>query len=405
MDTLPSKTPPGDTPPSKTPSSKTPPSDTLPSDTLPRHIYAVILAGGSGTRFWPRSRQTQPKQLCRIGSADQTMLETTLARLDGFIPPERRIIITHKSQLEKTRALVDQHCGHFIAEPEARNTANALALGALQIKALYRQHSKLTAEPASVEQPVMVSLHADHLIEREQAFRDALREGIKLATAGYLTLLGVRPRYPETGYGYIENGDALGNSNHAYTVRSFREKPGSDLADQYVKSGNFLWNTGLFVWQCQTVLEELRQRLPPTVSALESLFDDQDGFLVVDQQHFAAIYKELPKVSIDHAVLEVSRNVAVVACDLGWQDVGSWDALRRSFPTDDNGNYQAGDTLLIDCHNATVDSAGPFIGVVGLRNLIVVADQDAVLVCPEDRAQEVKILVDQLKAAKRHELL
>lgn len=362
-------------------------------------VYAVILAGGSGTRFWPKSRLATPKQLCNIGGGDKTMLERTLARLDGFIPPERRIIITHQAQLELTRSIVGNSCKTVLGEPEARNTANALALATLQVNAMHG---------SSGQPPIMVSLHADHVIRHEERFLQVLTDAIAVARHGFLTLVGIVPQYAETGYGYIERGLPLTGKDMpdgAQIVASFREKPGKSDAETYVASGRFLWNAGYFVWRTDVILEELRERLPQSIAALEAVpHSSPHGYAQTPIAALAAAYATLPKIAIDHAVMEVSRRVAVIPADIGWQDVGSWDAISRSFPVDHAGNWQAGDTLLIDTHHTTVDSDGPFVATIGVHDLVVVASRGAILVCAKDRAQDVKQIVEWLGARGRHDL-
>lgn len=362
------------------------------------HIYVVILAGGSGTRFWPKSRHLTPKQLCAIGTADETMLQTTLKRLDGFVPVERRMIVTHRDQISGTRASVQDACPIILAEPEAKNTANALALAALEIKARHR----------GPKSPVMISLHADHVITKPDVFRECIQQGVAVAEKGFLTLMGIVPNYPETGYGYIEVGQPLSpGENVGFRVKSFREKPELKLAQQYLNTGNFLWNSGMFIWKVDTILNELKERLPVAVDKLSTLLNQSGGqsFFDVRPDDLAKTYGELPKIAIDNAVLEVSKNVAVIKADIGWQDVGSWNALNQCFSTDALGNYRQGDVMLIDTKNSTIDSDGPFVACIGLENMVVVAAKGAVLVCPQSRAQDVKMIVEQLKEQKRHTLI
>lgn len=359
-------------------------------------IYAVILAGGSGTRFWPKSRHLQPKQLCRIGTSDRTMIEITLDRLQGFIPPERRIIVTHKDQIAKTREIAGSRCGHFLAEPEARNTANALALAALHIRSIHKGSCP----------PVMISLHADHIIENVDAFLQSLDKSVALAQKGFLTLVGIVPEYPETGYGYIERGDAFNDTADGYRVASFREKPELTVATEYVKSGRFYWNAGMFVWSIDTIINELNAVLKQTVDKLAALLHGtKDGFNDVAVDQLSAVYASLPKISIDHAVLEVSKNVAVVAADIGWQDVGSWDALSRTFPPDKDGNLLIGHGCMIDSTNTTIDSDGPFVAALGVKDHVIVHSNGAILVCPKEKAQDVKLIVDWLKERGRKDLI
>jgi mannose-1-phosphate guanylyltransferase len=358
----------------------------------PKNIFAVILAGGSGTRFWPKSRQKWPKQLCALGGSQETMLEITLSRLDGFIPPERRLIVTHKDQAEATRQLVGRRCPVVIAEPEARNTANALALAAIEIN-----HMGGGADA------IMVSLHADHVIEKVDVFRSSLETAIEVARSGDLCLIGIVPKYPETGYGYIERGDARAERG-AFRVASFREKPERRLAEEFVASKKFYWNAGLFVFPVTTLLSELAAKLPATVSGLRDLASSAPSLTKVSQEQFAKVYASLPKISIDHAVLEVSKRVSVVEADIGWQDVGSWDALAQCFKTDESGNFVQGEALLIDSTGCTIDTDGPLTAVLGLKDMVVVHAKGAILVCPKARAQDVKLIVDQLKTRGREDL-
>ncbi len=359
--------------------------------------YVAVLAGGSGTRFWPKSRHLRPKQLTRLGGEPLTMIELTLARLDGFVPPERRLIVTHQDQAAGTRALVGESLV-ILEEPDARNTANALALAALQIEAMH-------AARGGRGKPVMISLHADALIKDLPAFLRSLTTAAQAARAGRLALVGIEPEYPETGYGYIERGAPLSGAEGAFAVASFREKPPKALAEEFLARGTFLWNAGIFVWRTDTLLSELEAKLPETVRSLRDLMQPADGFLSVDRERMREVYGGLPKISIDHAVLETSKNVAVVPAAIGWQDVGSWDALERCFPTDAQGNLVSGPAMLLDTKRTTVDTDGPFVALLGVEDLVVVVSGGAVLVCPKSRAQDVKAIVEALKAQGRTDLV
>ena len=360
-------------------------------------VYAVILAGGSGTRFWPKSRHSLPKQLCAIGDAKHTMLEITLNRLDGFIPPERRMIVTHKDQIEATRLVAGARCSLFLAEPEARNTANALALAATEIAARH----------VGPNTPVMISLHADAVIRREDEFRSCLLKAVALARHDYLAILGIVPSSAETGYGYIEKGASLGlaDAEGAAQVKGFREKPHLELAEQYVKAGNFYWNAGIFVWKVAILLEELRKYLPGTVAKMDQLLSHHKNIPEVPADVLAGIYGQLPKISIDHALLELSKRVAMIEADIGWMDVGSWSALAECFPTDSNGNLVYGEAVLLDTRDTTVDTDGALVACIGLQDMVVVNSEGAILVCPKNRAQEVKDIVEELRRQGRHSLL
>lgn len=374
-----------------------------PMEHLPDHCYCVILAGGSGTRFWPKSRHLMPKQLCKIGSKDMTMLELTIERLEGFVPPQRRIIVTHKDQFVATQNLVGDSVAHIIAEPEARNTAAALTLAALVIKDLHT--SKVTAGNKA---PIMLSIHADHVIRDPEGFRTVLQKAITTAEQDYLTLVGIVPQSPETGFGYIECGPAIGSANtQAKQVTSFREKPPRKVAEEYVASGRFLWNAGYFIWKIDVLLAALQKHLPKTLAGIKTGLGASPKMCInrAPTPELAAAYGQVNKDSIDQGLIEKSERIAVIPADIGWQDVGSWDALGSTFGTDENKNYVSGDALFIDAKNMTVDTDGTLVACLGVNDLIVVKSGNAILVCPKDRAQDVKLIVEELKAQGRKDLV
>jgi mannose-1-phosphate guanylyltransferase len=371
--------------------------------TFDNSVYAVILAGGSGTRFWPKSRQKHPKQLCKLGGADSTMLEITLARLDGVIPPNRRIIVTHVDQLVETRCVTAGLCETIIAEPEARNTANALALAALEIESIERNKSVGLTHQSNPA--IMISLHADHVISDVSGFLATLELAVSSAKQGYLTLIGIKPRYAETGFGYIEK-DCETLSKGVHRVKSFHEKPSKVVAEKFLESPHYLWNAGLFTFPVSIFLKELDHQIPDSMQTLRSFFAIQKKKpSLVECQDLAPVYASLQKISVDHAVLEKSKNVTVVSADIGWQDVGSWDALSQCFKTDSNNNFVSGDVLTIDTSGCTIDTDGPLVATVGLQDMVVVHANGAILVCPKSRAQDVKLIVDRLKEQRRQNLL
>jgi mannose-1-phosphate guanylyltransferase len=323
------------------------------------------------------------------------MIEVTLSRLDGFIPAERRIIVTHRDQLDATKSLVGNRCGTFIAEPEAKNTGAALAAAALEIQSL-----------ATAKNPTMISLHADHTIQDLNEFLRVLDDGSTIAEQGRLVLVAIKPTRPDTGFGYIERGAALHGTNSAWDVASFKEKPDFFTAEQYVKSGRYSWNSGIFIWMVPTLLSELREFMPETIGILESAAKAWGGRLSqMPTPQLAPFYGKLSKTAIDNGLLERSRNVAFVEGDFGWQDVGTWAALDQCFPTDDHGNLLFGDVYTEDAQNCVVDSDGPFIAALGIKDLVVVSAKGAILVCPKDRAQDVKNIVEYLKESGRKGLV
>lgn len=364
---------------------------------LPSNVFAIILAGGSGTRFWPKSRHKRPKQLCQIGDNDYTMIELTLRRLDGLVPRERRIVVTHIDQVEATQQITGKLCGHFLAEPAAKNTANALALAALEVQEIARAQG--------IENPIILSLHADALIKRIDVFTDTIKAMIASSVKGKLTLLGITPEYPETGYGYIEKGVALDGLKATYQVDSFREKPDAALATKYIETKRFLWNSGIFAWQVSTILDELKAFVPNSVKVLSEVLGKEKSFTHLPAERFADAYKSLQSIAIDPAVLEKSKKVTVVEADIGWKDVGSWEALTQSFPTDEQGNLFYGEVINIDSSGTTVDSDARIVACIGLKDMVVVCSEGAILVCPRDRAQDVKYIVEELKKRNKLDLV
>lgn len=364
-------------------------------------LFGVILAGGSGTRFWPKSRQRTPKQLCKIGDSPRTMIENTLSRLDSWIDPNNRLIVTHRDQYETTKSVVGNACRSFLPEPKARNTAAALGLAAFEIAAL--QNGSRDA--------IMISLHADHIVKDLGSFQLALRHATHAAAEGFLTLVGIAPDRPETGFGYIEQGPALalegvGESAPAFRVASFKEKPSLEVAREYLRLGRYLWNSGMFVMRVDVFLRELREFAPRTYEGLSRL--THDGHRSVQSLapgELDEIYEHLPNIAVDNAVFERSKNVAVIAAEFGWADVGSWDALPRCFGTDADKNHVVGNAVLLESTGMVVDSDGPTITCLGAHDLVVVAAHGAILVCPKDRAQDVKKIVDLLKSQGRDDLI
>lgn len=359
-------------------------------------VFGVILAGGSGTRFWPRSRQLSPKQLCKITDPQKTMLEQTLNRLDHFIPPARRMIVTHHSQEKKTRSLSAQLCQHILAEPAAKNTAAALALAILQIKLL-----------SDDENAVMISLHSDHLVKDTVQFQKTLQNAVDLASKGFLTLVGIVPRTPDTGFGYIQRGESLGEN--AFRVQSFKEKPNEELAREYLSTKQYYWNSGIFVWQIKTIVSEFEKNLPqiwqPLFAIYKELKAEKKTFEDLPLERLEKVYASLPEIAIDNGILEKSSNCAVLASSFDWNDVGTWTALTEVLSPDTQGNVKQGDVLPVNTKNSILASDGPFIATYGVENLIVVVENGCVLVCPKDKAQGIKEIVGKLKEMGRSDLL
>ena len=357
------------------------------------HVYAVIMAGGSGTRFWPASRAAFPKQLVRI-VGDATMIQATVARLQPAIPPERVLVVTTAALAAETRRQLPalKHA-HVIAEPVGRDTAACVALAALVIKQI---------DP----QGVMILLPADQVITPALVFQAALATGVASARAGALVTFGIQPRFPATGYGYIEVGQQVtqvGETTVNRVVR-FVEKPDLARAESYVAAGTYRWNAGIFCWQVATVIDELQTHCSWLMAALAPLSAAWDT--PAWEGTLAAIYEPLQRISIDYALMEKSTKIQVVTGTYTWDDVGSWDSLYDHLPAGAHGVISRGETIAIDCHDSLlVSDSGQLIAGIGLQGLTVVATKDAILVVPKGRSQEVKQVVDALKAQGRSSLL
>ena len=337
------------------------------------------MAGGSGTRFWPRSRQRTPKQFLPIVGG-QSMLRETVARVAPLVGPSRVVVVAGRSQARAVRAELPRlPARNLLAEPTGRNTAAAIALAAL---ALERRTPGAS----------MVVLPADHAISAHGVFRADLRLALRVAEeTGSLVTLGLPPTRPETGYGYIRPATAMpGTKGRVSRVASFIEKPNLRRAQALVAEGRVLWNAGIFAWRAADVLEELRAHVPAVVGPLEAALGRGGDAL-------AAAYRRIPSVSIDHGVLEHSRRVMVVRARFPWSDVGSWAAVEPFWSTRDGHNTVRGHALPIDSRGCVVDSPERLVALVGVEDLVVVDAGDAVLVCRKDRAQDVRLVVDELR--------
>ncbi len=361
------------------------------------HVFGVILAGGSGTRFWPLSRERFPKQLLRI-IGERTLLQQTFERLIQHISAKQMMIVTNEIQAEPTRLQLndwkDDLTDNIILEPEGRNTAPAIALSALQL---------LHRDPEAV----MVVVPADHVVKASKKFMKAVLFATKLAKQGHLVTFGIYPSRPETGYGYIQpNTRKQVGSQGAfvgYSVTKFVEKPNLPTAKRYCRSKNYFWNSGIFVWKASSILEELALQQPKLSKILNNLARH------VGTPEFPAslrkAYGKMPSLSIDHAVMEQSVRSVVVPVDFGWSDVGSWGSLEEVAPLDKDGNVRNGNIIDIGSRNSVLFGERRMVATIGLDNMVVVDTPDATLVCPKDRAQDVKAIVSLLKQQQAPEHL
>ena len=355
-------------------------------------IYAVIMAGGSGTRFWPKSTNEQPKQFQNL-FGDKTMLQSTVKRLEGFVPPEACMVVTSHRHVDKVRTQLPQlPYENIIGEAVARNTAPCVAAAAQLIA---------NRDPDGV----MLVLPADHMIADVDSFRSVLNAAAEAAAEKeVLITIGIRPDSPETGYGYIDvdDSDCLQVQGHRICrVRSFTEKPDLNKAKQFLADGSYLWNSGMFIWKAKTILNAFEQHQEEISKKLELLQEDSVG-----QDRIDRFFKECPSISIDFGIMEKAESVNVIPADFGWNDVGSWKAVYQLSDKDSSGNaVSAGKILCEDAEGNLVHATGKrVVALVGVKNLAVIETDEAILVCEMDKDQKVRAIVDQLKGERSSKL-
>jgi len=348
-------------------------------------LHAVIMAGGSGTRFWPQSRQKLPKQLLRL-AGDRTMIQQTLDRCGDLIQPAQSWIVTNAVQAEQTRQqLPELPADNVLIEPAARNTAPCVGLAAIHA---------LKRDPEAI----MFVMPADHVIGPNEVFQAAAKKAVAVVEAdpSRLVLFGITPDFPATGYGYIERAAPLDGVDGAFEVQAFREKPELAVAEQYLKSGSFYWNCGIFCWKAATILEQLKQNEPDTWNRLQTLMQ------AIDTENYDSVladqFPQMNSISIDYAVLEQAKGVAVIEAPFSWDDVGSWLAVPRLSGSDENGNTTDGKHTGVDTKNCIVRSTDDhLVATLGVEDLIIVHTPDATLVARRDDSERIKELLDQLK--------
>lgn len=355
-------------------------------------MVPVILSGGSGTRLWPLSRKSYPKQFLSFSGSGKSMLQDTILRLKGLAGLDQPYIVCnqeHRFLIAEQLRDIDCHTSEIILEPIGRNTAPAVAVAALK-----------AAEVDS--DTILLVLSADHAIKNVAAFHDAINKANLLAKDDYLVAFGINPDKPETGYGYILRNQQLGEFEGCYGIERFVEKPSLEVARQYLESGEYYWNSGMFMFKASRYLDELEKYAPEILlkakESLQKSKSDSD-FLRLDEVAF----KACPSDSIDYAVMEKTDAASVVHLEADWSDVGAWPALWELLEKDKNGNIVEGDVLLHETHDAYVHSDHKLVSVVGLSDVIVIETPDAILVASKDQAQDVKEIVTKLKVNDRKE--
>lgn len=343
-----------------------------------RKVFAVILAGGRGSRLWPLSRQHLPKQFLKL-DGDSSLLQTTIDRLSPVIAGEDVLIVTQESHAkgEAYHALLPYQS---LYEPIGRNTAPAIALAAAYLS-------------AGGDDPVMVVLPADHIIQEVERFRELLETAIRTAESGKLVTFGIQPTRPDTGFGYIKARPS--DETKVCDVDHFTEKPDHETAERFLKEGGYYWNSGMFVWRASTVLEEIKTYLPAVYENIQVILTESrhvGSFQQAVEKHFGS----MPSISIDYGVLEKSDKVSLIPCDIGWSDVGSWHAVHEISPHDENGNALQGNVIALGCRNNLIRAEKRLVAAIGVEDLCIVETADAVLVSKNEQTQRVREVVDAL---------
>ncbi|EEY5845189.1 mannose-1-phosphate guanylyltransferase/mannose-6-phosphate isomerase [Escherichia coli] len=354
-------------------------------------LLPVIMAGGTGSRLWPMSRELYPKQFLRL-YGQRSMLQETVLRLDDVDAREPVVICNqeHRFLVAEQLRQINKLSHNIILEPVGRNTAPAIALAAL-------------SAIENGDDPILLVLAADHIINNKLAFHQAIKSAFKFALQGRLVTFGIVPTGPETGYGYIHRGqEETLDEQIAYQVSRFVEKPNKETAESYIASGEYYWNSGMFMFRAKKYLEELEKFRPDILDACKAAIqgcEESDEFIKVDRDLFIAC----PDESVDYAVMEKTTDAVVVGLDADWSDVGSWSALWEVSPKDDKGNVLTGDTFLHNANNCYINTDEKLIAAIGVDDLVIINTKDAVLVVNKDQVQDVKKVVEYLKANHRSE--
>ncbi len=358
------------------------------------NVYTILMAGGVGTRFWPRSRKKYPKQVLNIVD-HETMIQTTYKRVKGLVDDSNIFVVTNYDQKDIIKEnLPNLKDENFILEPFGRNTAPCIGLAAIHA---------IVKDPDSV----MLVLPADHIIEDTSKFKEVTEIAVKFATENdALLTLGIEPTFPSTGYGYIQRGEGVAKvkDHQICKVKTFAEKPNVDTAKRFLESGDFFWNSGMFIWKTSTILEEINEKLPEIYQGLKELKEYIGSSKYTEKVD--EIYRRIRGISIDYGVMQSSERVYVIPTDIGWNDVGSWETVYDISEKDKNkiaGDYE--DLIVVDSSECFVHSPEKVVALVGMKNVLVVDTGDALLICKKSHAQKVKDVVDQLNKKGLNELL
>ena len=355
-------------------------------------LYVFIMAGGVGSRLWPRSRTSTPKQFLDL-VGPETMLQESFNRLLPIVPPERILVGVGSRYVETVQdQLPDLPPGNIVVEPAGRGTAPAIGLGALHI------HRR---DPEAV----MIVVTADHHIGDAERFRRVLLAAAEMAQSNLLVTLGITPTFASTGYGYIRRGEKLDTIDglDIYRAIRFTEKPDTQMAQAFLDSGLYSWNSGMFIWRTETILGEFARQMPTLhkqLRKIEEALDTDKATTVLEK-----VWEKVEKETIDYGIMEHAREVAVIPAQFEWNDIGSWKTLMEILKTDEKGNVLIGEHLALDTQNTLVYSPNKLVATVGLEDMVVVETDDTLLICPLDRAQDVRAIVNALRELKRNDLL
>lgn len=352
---------------------------------------ALIMAGGRGERFWPKSRKTMPKQFLSLTDDGKTMIQMTVERISSLVDRQDIFISTNKDYkklvLEQLPGIPEEN---ILCEPVGRNTAPCIGLGAVHVAKKY-------------EDALMMVLPSDHLIKYTKMFVNTLSDGCSIAEKGpNLVTIGITPDYPETGYGYIKFNPEI-SDGHAFGVDRFVEKPTLEVAKEYLETEEYLWNSGMFVWKVSTILENIQKFMPETYHGLQKIkeaigTEQQDNVL-------ESTFTDFKSESIDYGIMEKAENIYILPGTFGWDDVGSWLAVERIRKTNESGNVVEGNIITIDCKNNIIQGGKKLIATVGIDGLIIVDTEDATLICDKDSAGDIKKVLENLKICNRDEYI
>lgn len=352
-----------------------------------KNVYAIIMAGGVGSRFWPLSRSKKPKQLLPLGNNKETLIESSVRRIESIIPPDHIFIVTGKMIADEVKKVLPKiPSENFLIEPEGKNTAPCIGWAALHIKNLSSDS-------------VMIVLPSDHFIGDENEFNSVIKNAVNIARNSFLVTIGIIPDRPETGYGYIEIGDSFENVNtEAKKVIRFVEKPDLTTAQLYVTSQKYYWNSGMFIFKTETILNEIKTYLPQLhTNLMEIDISIKEGN---ENEVVEKVFPQIKPISIDYGVMEKSKNIAVIPGSFGWSDVGSWSSVYELVAggMDTQRNVAFGELISIDSNGClSWAPQGKIVAVIGVEDLVIIDTKDALLVCPKDRSQQVREIVDKIK--------